>query len=128
MADFYDIDNSFVLDARGDIALKTDGDAISQSIRHIILSQPGVKPGFGTVNLNFGVGVNSFLFAPLTSFTAKVFAETILRQLSIFESRIKIKNVDVQAVVSKRLFEITVTYTALKASDVQVFRTIINQI
>ena len=128
MADFYDIDNTFTLDSRGDIALKSDDDAIRQSIRHIILSSTGVKPGFGPVNVNFGVGVNNFLFAPLTSFTAKVLAEKILRQLSTFETRINIELVDVVSNIEDKAFEVEVRYSVNKASEIQIFRTVINQI
>jgi phage baseplate assembly protein W len=128
MAEFYDIDDTFSLNAKGDINMKADGDAIRQSIRHIILSQTGVKPGFGQVNVNFGVGTNSFLFAPLTAFTAKVFADTIYAQLVTFEPRINVELVNVQSKIADRAFEVEIRYSVDKASEIQVFRTIINQI
>jgi phage baseplate assembly protein W len=128
MADFYDIDNTFTLDSRGDISLKTDSDAIRQSIRHIIFTATGAKPGFGQINNSFGVGVNGYLFAPLTDFTARTFSEAILRHLETFEPRITIINVDVQIDSQDRTFEVKVEYYTEKASNVDTFRTIINQI
>jgi phage baseplate assembly protein W len=128
MADFYDIDDSFILDSKGDISLKTNGDAIRQSMHHIIMSQTGVKPGFGTVNKNFGVGTNAFLFAPLTSFTAKILADKIYRQLVYFEKRIEVVLVDVKSNITTFSFEVTITYKVITSSQTQTYRTIINQI
>jgi phage baseplate assembly protein W len=128
MAEFYDIDLNFNVNAKGDIALVEDNDAILQSIRSIILTPRGFKTGTGDINRIFGVGIKSYLFAPLTEFTARSLGENIVRNLTMFEPRIDVENVFVQVNRDTRAFEIEVNYVLAKTDEEFTFRTIINQL
>jgi len=97
MADFYDIDASFELNALGDINILEDQSALQQAIKSILYTDTGLRPGAGIQNQNYGVGINSYLFAPLTQFTAQSFSDAIYRHLTIFEPRINLENVSVTA-------------------------------
>lgn len=125
---FYDIDRSFTLDAKGDISLATDNTALQQSIRNIILTPRAFKCGFGEINKIFGVGVNRYVFAPLTSFVAQSLGEDVFRQLRMFEPRIEIDNINVNINLDNRSFEIDVLYRILPITQQFTFRTVINQI
>jgi len=128
MADFYDIDSTMQLNALGDIAVLSDGDAIRQSIRSIIISVTGFRPGVGVANEKYGVNINKYQFAPLTQFTAQSLSEAINRQLTIFEPRITLQNVHVNSNTIEKTFEIEVTYSIEGSTEKLTFRTVINQL
>ena len=125
---FYDIDRNFTLSAKGDISLATDNSALQQSIRNIILTPRSFKCGFGEVNTIFGVGINRYVFAPLTSFVAQSLGEDVFRQLRLFEPRIEIDNINVEVNLDNRSFEIDILYRILPIVQQFSFRTVINQI
>ncbi len=128
MADFFDIDAAFELNAIGDINIVTDLDAIRQSIRSILLTVAGFKPGVGYINEKMGINVMSYQFAPMTLFAAQSLSDNINRQLTIFEPRISIRNVNVNANLKENSFEVDITYSVEGSRQPITFRTIINQI
>jgi phage baseplate assembly protein W len=129
MAEFYDINRDFTLNAKGDIDILDNNLAIRQSIESIILTATGAKVGFGPVNTVYGVGVNNYMFAPMTQFAAQSLGESIYRHLTIFESRIDIKNINVTAVTQDKSFFIKLEYSLVgSAEKTQVYKTIIRQL
>ena len=128
MANFYDISLDFDLDAKGDISLATDDAALKQSIRSIIFTPRSFKCGFGEINRIFGIGMNRYVFAPLTQFVAQSLGEDIYRQLTVFEPRIDIVNINTATNLTDRCFEIDITYTARPLNQQFSFKTVINQI
>lgn len=128
MAEFYDIDLSFDVNAKGDISLVEDNDCIKQSIQNIILTPRGSKTGTGEINAIFGVGIKSYIFAPLTEFAGRSLGESVLRNLTIFEPRIQVQDVFVDVNRESRTFEVEVNYVLAKTDEEFSYRTIINQL
>jgi phage baseplate assembly protein W len=128
MANHYDISLDFSLDSKGDISLVEDEKAINQAIRNIIISTSGSKVGLGPINQYYGVGVKGYLFQPLTQFMAESLGGNILRQLTMFEPRIKVTNVNTDVYREKKMIDITVYYYIIKTSKETKFNTIINQL
>jgi uncharacterized protein len=128
MANFYDIDRSFALDSKGDIAILTDADAIHQSINTAILTATGAKVGDGPVNSVYGVGINKYLFAPLSEFTGRSLGESIFRHLTIFEPRLEVQKINVSVGLVTASFDVTLSYTIKGSAKVYTYRTVINQI
>lgn len=111
MADVYtDIDFSFELNSTGDIKLVSNAAAILQSIKMILFTRIGFRPG--TKNETFGTDTMSFLFAPVTPNTAKYLGETIDVALSRYEPRIKIVRLNIQMVDDKS-YDINIHYEIL---------------
>jgi phage baseplate assembly protein W len=128
LADFYDIGRTFELNAKGDIAVLEDKEAIKQSIYSIILTATGYRPGVGFQTENYGVGVEKYVFAQMTHFTAQSFSDSIYRHLTIFEPRISIDNVNINANTQEKKYEVEIFYTIEGSSEKQTFRTFINQL
>jgi phage baseplate assembly protein W len=128
MADFYDISLDFSLDSTGDIKLVEDNTAIVQSIKNIIFTSVGGKHGTGSISENFGVGLKDYLFASLTAFEGRSLGEAIDAQVSIYEPRIYVQNIQIGIDTTARRFDIQLDYV-LKSSGKQfTFRTALNQI
>lgn len=128
MADFYDIDETFSLNAQGDINILTDQSAIVQSIKNIIFMTTGFRPGIGVSNEKYGANVEQYLFAPMTQFSAQSMSDSLYRHLTIFEPRIGIDGVHVSANIPEARFEIEINYTIDGSTDKLTFRTVINQL
>jgi len=128
MADFYDIDATFDLDAKGDIKMLTDAEAIKQSIYNIIKTPLGFRVGGGTENIQYGLGLNKYLFAPLTQFTAQKLSENIYRKLNAFEPRINIINVHVNVQLTKRQYDITIVYSYKESTQREEFKLTVRQL
>ena len=128
MADFYDIDLNFDLDSKGDIKILVDEDAIKQSINTIIKTALGFRAGVGNENVQFGIGINRYLFQQMTQYTGQKLAENIFRQLSVFESRIIVNNVHVDVNLSEQQYDITILYSLKETLQQETFKTVIKQL
>ena len=84
MANVYtDLDFSFGLDSGGDIKLVSNGAAILQSIKMILFTRVGMRPGNG--NENFGTDTLSYLFSPITINSGNYLGETVLLAFNVRE-------------------------------------------
>jgi len=128
MADFYDIDFSFALDAKGDIKMVSDSDAIKQSITSIIYTALGSRAGVGFINTQYGLGINRYLFSNMTQYTAQKLSENIHRQVTTFEPRVKITNVHVNADLTERKYDITMIYSFKETTKQETFNLVIRQL
>jgi len=128
MAEFYDISLDFSIDSTGDIKMVEDNDAIVQSLRNIIETSTGFKPGTGDVVEIFGVGLNDYLFAPLTSFTGRSIGDALKRNIDIFEPRVSVENISINVNTLAKRFEIEISYSVVKSGRTFTFKTVINQI
>ena len=96
-----------------DIVVSTDEAAIRNAIVNIFNTIPGEK----VLNPEFGLSLNKFLFDPLTELTAQIIGEEIYNGLARWETRVKIKNIDVQTDIENRQFEISLTLQIPKLSN-----------
>jgi len=127
MGTFNDIDANFTIDARGDLSILEDSEAISQSMRNILYTRVGLRPGTG--QRKFGTPTDKYYFAPIVQYTAQRLGEEILNALEIYEPRITIESVESIMDLNNRAFEIDIYYRVNSAkSKVEVFRTIITQL
>jgi phage baseplate assembly protein W len=66
--------------------------AIKNSIFNLFTTLPGQK----ILNPTFGLNLQQFIFTGLTEINGKLMAETILKGLSKYEPRVKVKNINVE--------------------------------
>lgn len=127
MAVFSDIDFSFTLDSGGDIKLVSNAEAISQSIRMILETRLGYRPGPG--NELFGTDVFSYLFSPVTTTTSSEIGNTILIALTRYESRISIREINMN-IVNDREYHINIFYEILipEESGVKTFNIVLESL
>src|SRR4051812_8252699 len=77
----------------GDIALVAGEQAVGQSIWTILATAPGERVG----QPDFGCGIHDLVFAPSDGGTAAAMAELVRSALTVWEPRINLTGVRVQA-------------------------------
>ena len=128
MAQIKDISIDFTLNSKGDLSVADDRQALIQSIKNILFTPAGFKAGTSHVNSIYGVGTKLYLFAPLNQFSAKSFAGQIYRHITMFEPRIKLETVEVNANIPEKRFDIAIDFTVLKTDEKLTFKTVLNQL
>jgi phage baseplate assembly protein W len=112
MGTFNDISANFELDAQGSLKIVEDADAIKQSIKNILFTLKGFRPG--TAQEIYGTNTKRYTFALLNDYTANLLGEEILDALTRYEPRITIDNIDVVIDYDEQQLDTTVYYRKLK--------------
>lgn len=89
-----------------DIKPIVDYEAISTSISNILLTSPGER----ILNPDFGLDLRDYLFAPVNKRIAYLIGLDFLQKLPIFEPRIQITNVEVEALEDDNAYIINATF------------------
>lgn len=92
----------------GDLLAVTDVNAIKQSIKNIIMTNP-TERFFDEID--FGVGVERFLFKTFNNNLASIVQETILLQLAAHEPRIIVDDITVDGYASENQLYINIVFT-----------------
>jgi phage baseplate assembly protein W len=104
---FRDLSSSFLSHPiTGDITTVTDFNAVAQSIKNIILTN---KTERHFSDINFGVGIESYLFKLHTEIEAEL-QENILRQISTHEPRAIINGIDLEVFPERHQLAISISY------------------
>lgn len=89
-----------------DLQIDKNVGAIRNSIINILTTNPGEK----ILNPLFGVGFGNLLFLPATEERASVIGNNILSNLSKFEPRIKIINLEITPITDLQEYICDITY------------------
>lgn len=118
MATYKDIDFNLLHspEENDDAKTRVDTSDITQSIKNILLTVPGEKP----FNPSFGVGMNEYLFQPLSTLTKQIIKNRILAQLEIYEPRAIVSNIDI---TEPAVGELTVEVTYVPEYNLNLERT-----
>ncbi|HEX3184336.1 MAG TPA: GPW/gp25 family protein [Pyrinomonadaceae bacterium] len=79
--------------ADGRLAWSEGEDNVRESIRIILLTEPGER----VMREDFGCGLRKFLFEPNTVTTRQLIRERVLRAIALWEPRVKVDDVAVEA-------------------------------
>jgi phage baseplate assembly protein W len=101
--------------ADGGIALTAGPDTVSQSIWTILATAPGERVG----RPDFGCGIHDLVFAPASGATVARVAEQVRRALTLWEPRIDLVDVRVEARTSEALLLIRIDYSLRAAPGPQ---------
>jgi len=109
---FKDISMSFGSNPLTDdlIALK-NANAISRSVRNIVMTLPGEKP----FNPNFGSRVSSLLFENMDVITSGLILDEIKTSISNYEPRVELISVDVDPDFEGNSYDIVIVYNIIGA-------------
>ena len=94
----------FASNVQKDLNTNTDFKAIDNSISNIFNTAPGQK----ILNPAFGADLKRYLFQPVSEPTAKILGEVIVKALSLYEPRVKVKNVDIKAFPDENIYRINI--------------------
>jgi phage baseplate assembly protein W len=93
--------------ADGRLAWSADEDNVRESVRVILLTEPGER----LMREEFGCGLKRFLFEPNTSTTRELIRERIIQAITRWEPRVTLQDVIVAADdENSRLVEISVLF------------------
>lgn len=90
-----------------DLALVKDEDAVKQSIRNLMLTDPGER----LMQPNIGGGIRELLFEQMTPGTLKLMEENIVDTIEIYEPRAQLIDVRVIAGLDDTHVNITVLFS-----------------
>lgn len=90
-----------------DVKLKYDSVAIMNSIQNIFNTMPGQK----ILNPAFGLDLRQYLFEPINEQTAREIATTIVEQLTEYEPRVILNNIDITANENENEYRIILSIT-----------------
>jgi phage baseplate assembly protein W len=104
---YADIDFAFTKKpVTGDIALSYDVQAVTRSIRNLLLTNHYEVP----FSPDVGSGVNGLLFEPLNTLTASQLQSTITNTIKKYEPRAILKLVTVKPMTDKNAYTISITF------------------
>ena len=107
-----------------DISLLTNEDAIKRSIRNILLTNKGER----LLDPSFGAGLSRYLFEPLIPSTTQVIKTEILNAIQTYEPRAVINNINVSAEGNKNALYVSITFTAVNATEPQQLEVILDRV
>jgi phage baseplate assembly protein W len=96
-----DLDNPVMRD------LKTDND--EAAIRNSIINLFNTIPGQNLLNPNYGLNLIQFVFEPASTSVARKIGDTILQNLTVYEPRIQVDNIDVKVNAEEQMYTITLS-------------------
>ena len=107
---FKDISMSFGSNPLTDdlIALKNEN-AISRSVRNIVMTLPGEKP----FNPNFGSRVSALLFENMDEITSSLIVDEIRTSIDNYEPRVELRTVEVFPDFEGNSYEVTIIYNII---------------
>ena len=121
---YKDIDLNFNLDAKGDLSIVEDVNAVNQGLRILVETFLGFRPGPG--NENFGLSLRQYIFSPLSYTVAERLGQEILEQVGRYEPRINIESVNVDISEEQRAYLIELIYSLKNVGKTGAFRMVVS--
>jgi len=102
---FSDVHLDFNNPIQKDVALDYDGSAIVNSLINLFNTMPGQD----LLNPEYGLNLVQFVFQPATDTTAYLIGKTIMENVTVFEPRVAVKNMDIKVNTDEQTFTITLS-------------------
>jgi uncharacterized protein len=114
MSNYSDIDFNFYRHpSTGDISVKRNADAVSQSVRNLILTTRYERPFQETLFCN----IRKQLFEPMSPMSAHLIRREIIDVLKDHEPRIVLQDVSVMADPDKNSYNVNIYYRIINQED-----------
>jgi len=111
---YSDIDFTFTKKpVTADVALSYDQQAVTRSIRNLLLTNHYERP----FNPDLGAGVGALLFEPMNSLTSSQLESTIHTAITNYEPRAILKSVVVSPLLDKNSYGVTITFFLQNATQ-----------
>ena len=89
-----------------DIVTDFDLNAVRNSLVTLFTTSPGEK----ILSPEYGLNLKGFLFNPITKYTGEVIAGNIIRNVGLYEPRVKLTHINVGADVDNQQYNITIQF------------------
>lgn len=97
----------------GDIALRTNEEAIKESLKNLILTDRGER----LMQPNLGSDVRASLFENATPVTLKILEERVKDVINNFEPRVSLIDVDVTSIYDENRVQVTIYFYVTNRED-----------
>jgi phage baseplate assembly protein W len=102
---FVDIHLDFDNPVKRDLKADYDEAAISNSIVNLF----NTIPGQNLLNPEYGLNLLQYVFSPATDTTARLIGRTIMNNLTVFEPRVSIQNININVNPDEQMFTVTLS-------------------
>ena len=89
-----------------DIVTDFDLNAVRNSLVTLFTTSPGEK----ILNPQYGLNLRGYLFNPITEYTGEIIAADIIRNVSLFEPRVKLTDIDITADIESQQYTIIIQF------------------
>ena len=110
-----DTDGEYEEQVDGDVVIKTDVQAIINSLNNIINTRPGSRRMLPT----FASTAWWLLFEPIDDETAVRLAESILEAIEIWEDRIDVTGFDIEARPDENMYRCRLSFTVVGSDEIE---------
>lgn len=111
---FTDLDLNFIANpVSGDVSVKTDVNAIKQSVKNLVLTKNFEKP----FHPEIGSQVNNLLFEPFTPLTKSMLEQAVKNTIINFEPRVVLQDVRVALSNDDQTAYITIVFTIVNTTQ-----------
>lgn len=102
---FVDVHLDFDNPVKRDIRTDVDEAAVSNSIVNLF----NTVPGQNLLNPEYGLNLLQYVFAPANDTTARLIGKTIMDNLSIYEPRVSVQNININVRPDEQTFVVTLS-------------------
>jgi phage baseplate assembly protein W len=106
---FSDLHLDFSNPVKRDIQADYDEAAIKNSLVNLF----NTLPGQNLLNPEYGLNLNQYIFLPASQTVANLIGQNILKQIGIYEPRVRVQNVNVDVNPDEQLYTITLSILIL---------------
>ena len=122
---YKDIDLDFKLNpVTHDIGLKTDVQAVKQSLKNLFMTQRGEKK----FQPNYGSGIRALLFEPVDYLTGSIIEKEIEFMIKNYEPRVKVQGIAVSASTDTHEYDIRIDFFVVGVKEPQVYTTTLERL
>lgn len=122
---YKDIDLDFKLNpVTHDIGLKTDVQAVKQSLKNLFMTQRGEKK----FQPNYGSGIRALLFEPVDYLTGSIIEKEIEFMIKNYEPRVKVQGIVVSASTDTHEYDIRLDFFVVGVKEPQVYTTTLERL
>ena len=97
------------LDFNNPITKDLSNDYDEAAVRNSVFSLFNTVPGQNLLNPNYGLNLIQYLFEPVSETNAQFIGNTILKNLSIYEPRVKVTGIDVMVNIDEQTYGVTLS-------------------
>ena len=102
---FVDVQLDFSNPIQRDVVASYDGNAIVNSLVNLFNTMPGQN----LLNPEYGLNLMQYVFQPATDTTAYLIGKTIMNNVSKFEPRVAVQNIDIKVNTDEQTFTIVLS-------------------
>lgn len=106
---YSDIHLDFADPVERDVKADYDESAVKNSLINLF----NTLPGQNLLNPEYGLNLMQYLFQPANQSVANLIGQTILKQIGIYEPRVRVQNVNVDVNPDEQLYTITLSILIL---------------